>query len=90
MQPLAWTSSNGTCTTQKEGEAMSFRFLERYGLAGLLAFSLVSAAYSQFAPSDRAMSANDLAGAVVANELKAQDGSHGRWMYRVDKEEQGK
>jgi hypothetical protein len=28
--------------------------------------------------------------AVVANELKAQDESHGRWMYRVEREQQGK
>jgi len=28
--------------------------------------------------------------AVVANELNAQAGGHGRWMYRVDREEQSK
>ena len=35
------------------------------------------------------MSANDLVRAVVNNELTAQDGNHNRWMYRVNREEQG-
>jgi len=36
------------------------------------------------------MSANELARRVVANELKVQDEDHGRWMYRLEKEESGK
>jgi hypothetical protein len=36
------------------------------------------------------VSANDMARAVVANELKSQGTNHGRWMYHVDIEEQGK
>jgi hypothetical protein len=69
---------------------MAFRFLETSGLTGLIALSLVSAAFSQFESADRAISANDLARAVVANELKAQNENHPLWMYRVDREEQGK
>lgn len=36
------------------------------------------------------MSANELARRVVTNEMKVQDGDHGRWMYRLEKEESGK
>jgi hypothetical protein len=36
------------------------------------------------------MSANELARKVVTNELKFQDEDHGRWMYRLEKEESGK
>ena len=66
---------------------MSFRFLERCGLFGFLALLPIGAAFSQ---STSQISANDLVRTVVANELKAQSESHGRWMYRVDKEEQNK
>ena len=38
----------------------------------------------------RGMSANELARKVVTNELKFQDEDHGRWMYRLEKEESGK
>ena len=70
---------------------MSLPFLARCALTGLLALLLAVAAFSQSAYVDRATSANDLARAVVANELKSQDAkSHGRWMYHVDREEQGK
>ena len=69
---------------------MSLRFLGRCALAGLIALLPIGAAFSQSASGGPAISANDLARAVVANELKAQDGSRSRWMYRVDREEQGK
>jgi hypothetical protein len=69
---------------------MSLCFLGRCALTGLIAVSAIGAAFSQSASTDRAISANDLARAVVANELKAQDGSHSRWIYRLDSEEQGK
>lgn len=49
---------------------MSLRFFGRCALTGLLALSPVGAAFGQSAPADRAISANDLARAVVANELK--------------------
>ena len=67
---------------------MSLRFLGRCGLTALIAL-LPAAARCQSSPYP-AMSANDLVRAVVAHELKAQDTSHSRWMYRVDKEEQGR
>src|SRR3984893_13250728 len=79
-----------TAGTRDGGEAMLLRFLARCALTGLLALLLAVAAFSQSASVDRATSANDLARAVVANELKSQDASHGRWMYHLDREEQGK
>jgi hypothetical protein len=36
------------------------------------------------------MSANELARKVVTNELKFQEEDHGRWMYRLEKEESGR
>jgi hypothetical protein len=36
------------------------------------------------------MSANELARKVVTNELKVQHEDHGRWMYRLEKEESGR
>jgi hypothetical protein len=74
----------------KAGEGMSLRFLARCTLAGLIALLPIAAAFSQSGASGPAISANDLVRAVVANELKPQDGSHRRWMYRVEREEQGK
>ena len=69
---------------------MSLRFVGRCALAGWTALLPICAAFSQSASADPATPANDLVRAVVANELKAQNGSHSRWMYRVDREEQGK
>src|SRR6266568_2625378 len=69
---------------------MSLRFLERCTLPGLIALLPIGAALSQSTAARPAISANDLVRAVVANELKAQGESHGRWMYRVEREEQGK
>jgi len=69
---------------------MSLRFLVRCALIGLLALLPTSAAFCQSASAGWAISANDLARAVVDNELKSQDANHSRWMYHVDKEEQGK
>lgn len=68
---------------------MSLRFLGRCGLTALIAL-LPAAARCQSSSPYPAMSANDLVRAVVAQELKAQDTGHSRWMYRVDKEEQGR
>ncbi len=36
------------------------------------------------------VSANELARTVITNELGSQDGDHGHWMYRLEKEESGK
>src|SRR5215469_7101789 len=76
------------CLTGKAGE-MSLRFIRICCLTGLLAFLAVGTASGQSGPGS-AISANDLARAVVANELKAQEASHSRWMYRADREEQGR
>jgi hypothetical protein len=72
-----------------ECAAMSLRFLGRCALNGLLSLLLAVAAFSQ-SSADLATSANDLARAVVANELKLTDANDSRWMYHVDREEQGK
>ena len=69
---------------------MLLPFFARCTLAGLIALLPISAAFGQSASAGPPVSANDLVRAVVANELKPQDGSHGRWMYRVEREEQGK
>jgi hypothetical protein len=69
---------------------MSLRFLRRCALAGWIALLPIATAFSQSASAGPAIPANDLVRAVVANELRAQDGSHSRWMYRVDREEQDK
>src|SRR6266852_1331032 len=75
---------------RKAEEAMSLRFLAGCTLAGLIALLPITAAFSQSASAGPPVSPNDLVRAVVANELKPQDGSHSRWMYRVDREEQNK
>ncbi len=75
---------------RKTGEAMSLTFLARCTVVGLIAVFPIATAFSQSASAGPPASANDLVRAVVANELKPQDGSHGRWMYRVEREEQGK
>jgi hypothetical protein len=69
---------------------MSLRLLGKCTFAGLIALLPIAAAFSQSASAGPPISAKDLVRAVVANELKAQDESHGRWMYRVDREQQGK
>jgi hypothetical protein len=69
---------------------MSLRLLGTCTLAGLIALLPIAAAFSQSASAGPPISANDLVRAVVANELKAQDESYGRWMYRVEREQQGK
>ena len=69
---------------------MSLRVFRICSLLSLLALWSAGTAFGQSAPAEPALSANNLVRAVVANELQAQDGSHSRWMYRVDREEQGK
>jgi len=69
---------------------MSLPFLGRCTLAGLIAFLPIAAEFSQSASSGAPISANDLVRAIVANELKPQGESRGRWMYRVEREQQGK
>ncbi|PYX65422.1 MAG: hypothetical protein DMG78_29740 [Acidobacteria bacterium] len=69
---------------------MSLPFLGRCTLAGLIAFLPIAAEFSQSASSGAPISANDLVRAIVANELKPQGESRGRWMYRAEREQQGK
>jgi len=94
LQPVARTSpSNGTkraIRNRNTGEPMSVRLLGKYVLAGLIAVLPASPALGQSGSAKWIMSANDLVRAVVANELKAQDGNHSRWMYRAEREEQGR
>jgi hypothetical protein len=68
---------------------MSWHFPSRCALTGFLASLLAGAAFSQSAPADQPISANDLARAVVANELEPRGANHSRWMYQVDRNEQG-
>ncbi len=56
----------------------------------MIALLPIAAEFSQSASAGPPIAANDLVRAVVANELKGQGGGHGRRMYRVDREEQGK
>jgi hypothetical protein len=74
---------------RKAGEIMSSRYIAKYALIAVLA--LLSARISTGEPVavERAKSANDLVRAVVANELKTQDGKHTRWMYQAEKDERG-
>ena len=67
---------------------MSLRFLGKYTVAGVIILLPMVVTIGQ-SVQDQGISAMDLARAVVANELKAQDESHSRWIYRVDREEQG-
>jgi len=62
---------------------------QRYALAGLIVLLSAGWALAQAGSNQQTISANDLVRAVVANELKAQEGNRGRWMYRADREEQG-
>jgi hypothetical protein len=51
---------------------------------------LGSSALSQSDSARLEMSAVELARKVVTNELKFQNQDHGRWMYRLEKEESGR
>lgn len=69
---------------------MSLRFLGICALSGLITLLPAGSAFCQSTSPDQRISANDLVRAVVANELKAAEASHTRWMYRLEKEEQGR
>ncbi len=51
---------------------------------------LGSTTLPQLDSGSRGVSANELARKVVTNELTSQDGHHGHWMYRLEKEESGR
>jgi hypothetical protein len=63
-----------------------------HGLATVIATIILlgSNAISQSDFERLGMSANELARKVVTNELKFQGQDHGRWMYRLEKEESGR
>jgi hypothetical protein len=65
------------------------RVLRNWVFVAFLTLALGPAGFSQSALPGPAVSPNDLVRAVVANELKPQD-NPSRWMYKVDKEEDGK
>jgi hypothetical protein len=70
--------------------AMSLPAIRSHALMGLLSLLLAATVVGQSALTDRPLSANEMVRAVVANELNAQGANHSRWMYRADREEQGK
>ena len=70
-------------------KAMSFLGFRKHALSGWLTLLAIAAALIQPAAAEPAITANDLVRAVVTHELKAQDGNHSRWMYRLDKKERG-
>ncbi len=65
------------------------RALGNWVFSAVLSLALGASSFSQTSSSGLATSPGDLIRAVVANELKPQD-SPGRWMYKVDKQEDGK
>ncbi len=75
---------------RKRGRGKLMLFVGRCAITVLIALLPAATAFSQSDSVDRGTSANDLARAVVANELKSQDANHSRWMYHVDRDEQGK
>jgi hypothetical protein len=73
----------------KTGSALSRRLI--YGAATVLVSIILLAppTLSQSDSGSPGVSANDLARRVITNELKFQD-DHTNWMYRLDKEQDGK
>jgi hypothetical protein len=69
---------------------MLARIIKQSAFGSITVLLFVHVGLSQSAPAAPNLSANDLVRAVVANELKAQDAGHTRWMYREDREENGK
>ena len=69
---------------------MLARIIKQSAFGSITVLLVVHIGLSQSVPAAPSLSANDLVRAVVANELKAQDASHTRWMYREDREENGK
>ena len=65
-------------------------FSEKWPCACLFILSLAGMASSQSSFAGEQTSPNDLVRATVANELRTHPGSESHWMYRVEREEQGK
>jgi len=68
---------------------LPFLVLGICALTGLISLLPAGLAFGQAAFPDQGTSASDLARAVVANEIKAQEGNQKHWMYRVDREQRG-
>ena len=64
--------------------------IRQSAMASVTVLLFVPIGLSQAPSAAQKLSANDLVRAVVTNELKAQDASHDRWMFRQDREEAGK
>ncbi len=69
---------------------LALRIVSGLGAVILTIIPLAPNALSQSGSPKLEMSAVDLARKVVTNELKVQDQDHGRWMYRLEKEESGR
>ena len=69
---------------------MLARIIKQSAFGSITVLLVVHIGLSQSVPAAPSLSANDLVRAVVADELKAQDASHTRWMYREDREENSK
>ena len=67
---------------------MSLCFLEKCALTSLIGLLPATVAFAQSTPPEGSLSANELAPAVVANELKVQDGKS-KSLDVPRKEEQG-
>ena len=65
------------------------RLLVQCLFCAFIVLSPLDTAVSQSSSAEQ-LSANDLARAVVANELNAQDKDSSLWMYRVESDEQGR
>jgi hypothetical protein len=78
-----------TCSTA--ASPVAWRMVSGLGAFFILTSILLAPnALSQSGSPKRDMAAVDLARKVVTNELKVQDQDHGRWMYRLEKEESGR
>jgi hypothetical protein len=73
----------------RKADKMPLHF-KKSAIANSLICLIASLAIAQSRPPDQSLSANDLVRAVVANELKPKQVTQKRWMYRLEREEQGK
>ena len=65
-------------------------FAMKCALAGLIALLPAGVSFGQSAIADQTISAQDLARRVIANELHFSEQHPARWIYRVEKEVEGK
>jgi hypothetical protein len=77
-------------TCHRVASLLAMRTVNGLAVAIVTIILLASSALSQSESERLGLSAGDLARKVVTNELKFQNEDHGRWMYRLEKEESGK